>query len=72
MSGWNSTLTRKAPMRRAGFTRKPFDPKAGRPKLAFKKGRKTLEWDAARAKIKIEFQRAGITVCESASRYFAS
>lgn len=33
-------------------------------KGGFKKGRKTLEWEAARRKLKTAFQRAGITRCE--------
>lgn len=54
---WNSTLRRRTPLRA-----KPDTEKARKP--AFKKGPKTKQWDSDRAKLKVVFERAGITRCE--------
>lgn len=54
---FNSTLTRRVPLKRTAFKRK-----AG---TAMKRaGKKTNEWERVRGLMKVEFQRAGITVCE--------
>lgn len=68
---WNSTLpARKAPMRQ----KKPW-PKGGKidrkavttpkkQKPMKRVGKRTAAWDSLRAKMKPEFERAGITRCE--------
>jgi hypothetical protein len=65
---WNSTLpARKTPLR-AKKEWKPKMPvkKAGMARNSTIKqvGKKGKEWQACRAKLKVAFQRAGITTCE--------
>jgi hypothetical protein len=66
--GWNSTLTRKTPMKRTGFKTKPFFQRTKHPRNfkqgSLKPGKKTRAWDAVRAKLKVAFADAGITSCE--------
>lgn len=70
--GWNSTLNRKTPLR----AKKPWrwQPKPGKERNTAKTpknpvrmkraGKRTKEWEATRAKLKVRFERVGITVCE--------
>jgi hypothetical protein len=63
---FNSTLTRRTPMKRSAFKRKPGKPMK---RTAIKRaGKKTNEWERVRGLMKAEFKRAGITVCEIAGR----
>lgn len=66
MSGWNSTLMRKAPMRRGGFLRSgcPKE-RSGKPRAALPKlGRSGKLWQAVWRGLKPRFEHAGITSCE--------
>lgn len=58
-----SPLRRKTSLRDSYAKKLKADPARAR-KPAFKKGPKTKEWDADRAKLKKVFVRAGITRCE--------
>ncbi len=68
---WNSTLRRKTPLRTvrsASFTErsKTESTKASKPsRKGLGPGKKTKAWDAVRRKLKVAFQRVGITICEA-------
>jgi len=67
---WNSTLTRRTPLRAKKPWRrpdkKPIDRKTvlTAKKPMKRRGKKTAAWENCRAKLKPRFERAGITVCE--------
>lgn len=66
MSGWNSTLTRKTPMKRGAWQRQDArqSPSAPRKAPIRRLGKKGQEWAAAWRELKPKFERAGITRCE--------
>lgn len=72
MRAWNSTLpARRAPLRakkpwnRSGKVDTKSDKEAKKRTPMKRVGKRTAAWDNLRAKMKVEFERAGITRCEA-------
>ena len=62
---WNSTLTRKTPLRSKPPKLKQYKPEEKpKPRARLGRGKKMKAWDADRAKLKARFKDAGITICE--------